>query len=362
MFIFADFFKGSFRKFDWALTFGIFIFALASLTLLASYDMTFFWKQFVWYIFAFLIIFFGSKINWRWLISQSWFRYGFYWLCIALLLITNLQSTVVRGTKSWIHIGGFQFEPVELTKIALILILAGFFSKRYISAWHGRNIFVSLLYAFIPAGLVALHPDFGAALVIFCVWAGFLLVSGINFKRLLIGLISVLTLVLLLWMFFLKPYQKDRVTGFISQDKDPLGVNYNVIQAQIAIGSAGFFGKGFGGGTQTQFRFLPEVQSDFIFAAFIEEWGFIGGIILILTFLFIIFRIIMVGLNARSNDFKFISLGTVLVFGIHFFINVGSNLGLVPVAGMTFPFLSYGGSSLLTSAILISIIQNIKQN
>ncbi|MDP3725062.1 MAG: FtsW/RodA/SpoVE family cell cycle protein, partial [Nanoarchaeota archaeon] len=142
-------------------------------------------------------------------------------------------------------------------------------------------------------------------------------------------------------------------------DRDPLGASYNVIQAKIAVGSAGFWGKGFGLGTQTHLRFLPEAGTDFLFSAYIEEWGIFGGIVLLLTFGFVVFRITGIGLRSRNNYYRFISLGAALLLLIHFFVNAGSNLGLTPVTGIPFPFLSYGGSHLLTLGILTSIIQRV---
>lgn len=314
----------------------------------------------IWLALAIVIIVFGSRLDWRWLINQNWFRYGLYCFSVFILIVSNLQSRTIRGTKSWLTIGSFQFEPAELAKIALIIVLAGFFSKRYLEAWQSKNILKSLIFALIPVGLVAIHPDLGSAIVIASIWVGFLFMSGVHYKRLAIGFILAILIFSMLWIFYLKPYQKDRLTGFLFQEKDPLGINYNVIQAKIAIGSAGFFGKGFGAGTQTQLHFLPETQTDFIFSAFVEEWGIFGGLIIILTFLFLLYRIVLVGLTVRSNDAKFLSLGAGLMFLVHFSINLGSNLGLLPVAGIPFPFLSYGGSSLLTDAILISIIEHIK--
>ncbi len=356
---FLNIFKIKFRNFDWLLMACLVFFAAASLVSLASLNTSFFHRQLIWYFISFLIIIFGSFIDWRWLLAEGWFRHGFYWICVGLLVFSNLQSGTVRGTKSWIHLGAIQFEPAELMKLALVFLLAGFFSRRYISAWQNKNIFISLLYALIPTFLVAIHPDFGSALVIMSVWIGFLFLSGVNYKKLFIGGIIALTVAVLLWSFFLKPYQKNRVSAFLFPSVDPLGINYNVIQSKIAIGSAGFFGKGFKMGTQTQLGFLPEAKSDFLFAAFVEEWGVFGGLLILLTFFIILLRITRAGLRARNNELKFISLGTGLIFLVHFFINIGSNLGLLPVAGITFPFLSYGGSSLLTSSILISTIEHI---
>ncbi|MEK7542882.1 MAG: FtsW/RodA/SpoVE family cell cycle protein [Patescibacteria group bacterium] len=348
------------RYFDWVLIGGLALLAAASLLSLASSDSELFSRQLIWYVIAFAVIISGSFIDWRWLGSQVWFRYGLYGFSLLLLIISHLQSETIRGTKSWISIGGMQFEPAELAKLSIILILAHFFSRRHVDAWQSKNIFISLAYLIAPAALIITNPDFGAAFILGCLWFGFLLVSGINTKRFLIGAFLVAIMAVVMWASFLKPYQKERITGFIFPQADPLGSNYNVIQSKIAIGSAGLFGKGFGNGTQTRLKFLPEAQTDFLFAAFVEEWGILGGLVVILTFLLVVYRIVNIGIGARDNYFKLISFGGALYLLIHFFVNVGSNLGLVPVAGVTFPFLSYGGSNLLTTGIIISIIEHTR--
>ena len=349
-----------FRKVDWALYGGIFFLGLLSLLTLSSIDIGLFWKQLIWFITAIAIFFLGSKIDWRWVGLQKWFSYGLYAFCLSLLVFSNFQHGTIRGVKSWIVIGDFQFEPVELTKLALIFVLAHFFSKRHLAAWQGKNILFSFLLTAIPAGLVAYHPDLGSAVVLFSIWIAFLLMSGINTRRFLWGILIFAFGVLLLWTFALKPYQKDRITAFLFPQRDPLGVNYNVIQSKIAIGSAGFFGKGFKGGTQTQLNFLPESETDFIFAAFVEEWGLLGGVSVIVAYFIIIWRFASIGLRVGDNYSKFLTLGAATVFLVHLFINVGSNLGLVPVTGISLPFFSYGGSNLLTISILVSIIQSKK--
>lgn len=348
------------KQLDWGIFFSISILAAGSLLSLASTNTAFFRRQIFWYIAVFFIIFFGRKINWQWLGGQGWFRHGLYWGGIGLLILSHLQSATIRGTKSWLVIGGFQFEPVEIVKIGLLFILAHFFSRRHISASQTKNILLSFFYTAIPAGLVITHPDFGSALIVVGIWIGFLFVSGIQKKRLLIGIVVAILLFVVLWTSFLKPYQKDRLTAFIFPEKDPFGINYNVIQSKIAIGSAGFFGKGFGLGTQSHLNFLPEAHTDFIFAAFVEEWGLLGGMCVIGAFFFLLYRLLQIGLRVGDNYSKFVILGTIIIFTLQFFINVGSGLGLMPVTGITFPFFSYGGSSLLTAGILISIIEHIK--
>ena len=350
----------SLKNFDWLIFSLILILAVFSLTTLFSIDSFYFYRQLIWFGIGIVVILLGSQLNWQWFFTQNWFRYGFYWVAIALLIIPFLQPGRIRGTKSWIVMGNLQFEPSELAKIALIFVLAGLFSRRYLAAWRGKNIFTSFLYMLVPFGIVALQPDLGSALVLAGIWVSFLLLSGINKKRFFIGILILLLLSALMWAYFLKPYQKDRITTFVFPESDPLGASYNVIQSKITIGSAGFWGKGFKSGTQVQLGFLPEAHTDFIFAAFVEEWGIFGGIILLLTYVLLIVRITIIGLKTRRNDLKFLVLGTGLIFLIHFFINIGSNLGIVPVIGISLPFLSYGGSNLLTSSILVSIIERIK--
>ncbi len=345
---------------DWALMGALFFLAAVSLVALASYDQDFFHKQLVWYAIGFVVIFAGAFIDWGWLVRWPIFQYGIYWLAVAFLVASNLQSHVIRGAKSWLVVGGFQFEPAELAKFALIILLAGFFTRRHLAAWRTKYLFISGFYVGLPALLIAIHPDLGSTIIILSIWVGFVLMSGINKKRFFIGLLVALLLFALLWFSFLKPYQKDRLTAFLSPNRDPLGINYNVIQAKIAIGSAGLLGKGFGEGTQTHLHFLPEAQTDFIFAAFTEEWGLLGAFLLILTYIVLFYRLMDIGLRAGSNEEKFLILGAFLIIFVQFLINIGSNLGLVPVTGITLPFVSYGGSSLLTVAVLVSIIQHIK--
>ncbi len=352
--------KLGFAHFDWALLGGMVFIACASLVTLGSAGGVFFWRQFVFYVVAFFIIILGSQWNWRLLWTNGWFRYGFYSFSVALVAVTYVLPRTIRGTKSWITFAGFQFEPVELVKLALIFVFAYFFSKRHLVAWQWKTAFASLLLTAFPALLILKHPDFGGAFTVMVIWATFFLMGGIHTKRFFIGVVVAMLACVALWSLVLKPYQKDRITGFLSPEKDPLGINYNVIQSKIAIGSAGFFGKGFGGGTQVLLGFLPEAQTDFLFSAFVEEWGVLGGILLLLTFFGVVYRIIIIGSRARDNYARLFSLGTSVFLLVHFAVNVGSTLGMVPVAGVTFPFFSYGGSNLLTTAVLLGIIEHIK--
>lgn len=349
-----------FKKFDWILFGGIFLLALASLVSLYSIDEGLFSRQLLWFGGAFLVILAGAFIPWSYLGTKPWFRHSLYWISIAFLFLTLFQAEVIRGTRRWLVFGGVHFEPSELAKVALIIFLAGYFSRLYIAAWQGKNILTSFIYFLLPATLIFLQPDFSSVLVLMGIWFLFLLAGGINKKRMAAGIILAALVFTGAWSFMLQDYQKDRVTTFMFPERDPLGSGYNVIQSKIAIGSAGFWGKGFEGGTQAKLKFLPEAYSDFLFAAFVEERGIFGGLLLVLTFLLIAYRLTRIGLLAKNNFSKFVVLGSGCLIAFHFFINVGSNLGLIPPTGITFPFFSYGGSSILTISVLISIIEHIK--
>ena len=338
---------------------ALLVIAAASLVTLASIAPDFFLRQLLWCGFAVLIIGIAVLVDWRWLGGERWFRFGLYGFALFLLIATHLQGTVIRGTTSWLVVGGFQFEPAELMKLALIVLLAHFFARRHLEAWRGRNILFSLVAVGAPVTLIMLHPDLGSALIVLIVWLGIFLSSGIHVRRFLAGLLLAVVALVLLWSFALAPYQKARITSFLFPERDPLGTSYSVIQSKIAVGSAGWFGKGFGGSTQALLGFLPEAHNDFIFAAFVEEWGAVGAFVLIAAYLAFLARVVAIGMRASDNYSRFLSIGAATLFLAQFFVNTGSNVGLLPVTGLTFPFFSYGGSSLLTSALLVGIIQHI---
>lgn len=351
----------SFYKYlDWRLILSAAVIAVAGLLSLWSSAPDFFYRQLLWLVLGFILVLNAPLLRWRTLITNAWFRYGLYIFSAGLLLLTHFQSATIRGTKAWLVIGDFQFEPAELAKLAIILVLADFFARRHLSAWQGKNLLVSMLILGIPLGLVFFHPDFGSAFILGFIWLVFLLIGGIHARRFILGALMAVLVFTGLWLGVLKDYQKDRVSAFLFPEKDPLGINYNVIQSKIAIGSAGFWGKGFGAGTQVQQGYLPESQTDFLFAAFVEEWGLAGGLLIFGAWLFMLYRIMRIGLKLRDNFGKLVCVGASAYFMAHFLVNVGSNLGLVPVAGVTFPFLSYGGSSVLTTCLILSIIENIQ--
>lgn len=347
------------KNLDWKLNLAVLFLIIAGFTSLASTAPAFFHKQLLWAGFGLVCLLLIIGFDWRPFINYRGVIFGLYFLLIFLLAITYFWAPTIRGIKGWLSLGVFQFQVSEISKLVLIILFANFFSRKHIGIARTSVLFISFIYFFIPAALIALQPDFGSTLVLFYLWFGFLLVSGIRWRHLIIALIIFSVVGAILWQSVLMDYQKERILGLFFPGRDPLGINYSVIQSKIAIGSAGFFGKGFGQGTQSQLGFLPEAQTDFVFAAFIEEWGLLAGFLLVAAFVFLILRIIKIGLVADNNFSRFVCLGTVILFSAQFVLNVGSNLGLTPVIGVTFPFLSYGGSSLLTNLMLVGIIQAI---
>lgn len=347
------------KRHDWYLNISILVLAIASLLIIYSVSAELFWQQLIWFAIGFILIFFVSLVDFRPLVNYRWFIGGVYIFAILLLVATFFLAPTIRQARSWLVLGPIQFQTSEFVKLALIIIFASFFTRSHVGIARLSVVLKSFIYFLIPALLILAQPDLGTVLILFGIWAGFLLVSGLPWKYVLVGFLILAVVGAFGWFYFLQDYQKERIIGLFDTSYDPLGVNYSVIQSKIAIGSAGFWGKGFGQGTQVQLGFLPEAATDFIYAAFIEEWGLLGGIFILAIFTFMLIRIMKIGINAENNFSRFVCLGVVIMFLIQFFINVGSTIGILPVVGVTFPFFSYGGSSILINSILIGIVQGI---
>jgi rod shape determining protein RodA len=347
------------KKIDWQMIISVFVLIGAGLLSLLSSKPDLFYKQIVWVVIGGAFGLFFTMVDLRSFFSHKSVIRWLFLTIVFVLIGTFIFAPSIKGNRSWIVFGSFQFQPSEFAKIVLIITLSYFFSRAHVKIAYWKTIVSSFLISAILGFLVAILPDMGSALVLFAIWFGFVLVSGIPLKRFVIlGLVFILGF-FLLWTLVLKPYQKERIIGIFFPEKDPTGVNYQVIQSKIAIGSGGFFGKGFGQGTQVQLGFLPEAQTDFIFAAIVEEGGLFVSLILLGAFGFLITRILKVGSLIDGNFNKFFCLGTSILFLSQFILNVGSNIGLLPVVGVTLPFVSYGGSSIFTNLVLIGIIQSI---
>lgn len=323
-------------------------------------ETSFFNHQLVWIGISFLFLFLFSSINLRFL-KRTDILVAFFLIFSVLLLFLFFFGHTVKGAQSWFSFGGFSFQPSDMMKLVVILMLAKYFSRRHIEIKNFKHILISGLYALIPFLLVFFQPDFGSAIVIFFIWFGMTLVSGISKKHLLFVAGSMIVAFVLLWNFSFEPYQKSRIINFVQPLSNIHGSGYNVYQSTIAIGSGQILGKGVGFGTQSRLSFLPEYETDFIFAAFSEEWGFIGVIILFILLGLIIWRILHLALLGDTNFEILFGIGLSIYFMIHFIINIGMNLGIMPVTGITLPFMSYGGSHLLTEFIGLGILMSMSK-
>jgi rod shape determining protein RodA len=271
---------------------------------------------------------------------------------LSFLFIIGHSS---KGAQSWFQFLGVAFQPIDFMKLVLIIVLAKYFSRRHIEIANIRHIIISGIYALIPFVLVILQPDLGSALVLFSIWLGMVLVSGISKKHffavIMIGLIAFL----FAWELIFKPYQKARIMNFIYPLQDIRGTGYNAYQSTIAVGSGGLIGKGLGYGTQSRLNFLPEYKTDFIFAAFAEEWGFIGTVILLLFYLLILYKLANYALVADSTFESLFTYGVLIWLLTHVVVNIGMNIGIMPVTGIPLPLMSYGGSHILTECIALGM-------
>ena len=323
-------------------------------------DNHFFVRQIIWISVSVGVFFAFSFVDFRFLRRTS-VLVGLFLVSCAMLGALFLLGHVSKGAKSWFNVGGVAFEPADPIKIVLILILAKYFSRRHIEIANIKHIIVSGVYAFIIFALILIQPDFGSAIIIFCIWFGMVLVSGISRKHLLlvfmIGAVSFFGL----WHFGFKEFQKERIRNFLNPVANISGTGYNAYQSTITVGSGQFLGKGIGYGTQSRLKFLPEYQTDFMFAAFAEEWGFVGVLIAFFLFGIVIWRILYNATRGETNFEILFGAGLAIFFMSHFFINIGMNIGLLPVTGITVPFMSYGGSHLLTEFGGLGILMGMRR-
>lgn len=337
------------------------ILLLASLLLLSAVSLHVFYLQIAWAVLGSGLVVIFLYVDWRSVFNSRWIVWGTYIFSLFLLALVYLKGPLIRNTHSWFVIGPFNFQPVELMKVALIFLYAHYFSRRHLSVARWRNIAATFLLFILPAAIAVRLPDLGSALVFFGIWFGFLLLSGLPLRRIIVAALVFIVAAGFVWLYVLKPYHRARIVGFLYPQQNVLGINYSTTQAKIAIGSAGFFGKGYGQGTQTQLGFLSEPTEDFILAGIVEEWGILGGLIVMAAFFALIFQILKIGSLADENFEKFICLGVAMMFGVQFLLNAGSTTGLTPVVGVTFPFVSYGGSSMLADFFLLAIVNSIRK-
>ena len=348
---------------DWYLFVPAMLVSLAGLVTMNSFsgENYFFLRQSIWLLISVILFFAATLIDWRFLRRTKVLMFLFA-ATVSILGALLIIGEVTRGAQSWLQIGAFTFQPSDPAKFVIILMLSKYFSRRHIEIKNLRHILVSGTYTFIIFILVFLQPDFGSAVVILSIWLGMVLVSGISKKHLAFVAILGIVTSLALWMFVFAPYQKARIVSFVHPLADVRGAGYNAYQSTVAVGSGGLFGKGIGQGSQSKLRYLPEYETDFIFAAFTEEWGVVGTIILLALCLILLTRIVDNAWLAPTNFETFFGLGVAILFTVHIVIHAGMNMGVMPVTGITFPFMSYGGSHLVTEWLALGILSSTKRH
>lgn len=351
-----------FQKFDWSIFVPVIMLifvgmmAILSTTWKEGRAMEFVDKQIIGALMGIALIFLLSTLNYQ--IFGSW-AYLIYFLTNTALLFVLFFGTEIRGTRGWFDLGFFQLQPSEFAKVSLLIILAKYFSSISGKPSRFQYLVVSGVLTLIPTMLVLLQPDLGTALILIFLWLAMLLVSGIKKEYVLTLILAGVVLFWGAWSFAFAPYQKERILTFINPERDPLGSGYHMIQSKIAIGSGGIFGRGLGHGPQSQLKFLPDEHTDFIFAVVAEELGFLGAALLLALLGFLLFRILKIARGLRDEFGLVFSLGAIFLFLIQIFINIGMNLGILPVTGVPLPLVSYGGSALLVTLIILGILENM---
>ncbi|HYF29082.1 MAG TPA: rod shape-determining protein RodA [Candidatus Paceibacterota bacterium] len=318
-------------------------------------------RQLIWIAGATLVFLVCSALDMRF-IRRTGVLVSAYVVVLGLLALLLVATHAVQGAKSWFDLGAFSFQPSDPAKIVFVALLAKYFSRRHMEIGNFRHVLVSALYAGIPILLILVQPDLGTAAILGVVWFGMILVSGISKKHLALILAAGVIGAGMLWAFALEEYQRERIVSFLNPAADIRGSGYNAYQATIAVGSGELMGKGIGYGTQSKLRFLPEYETDFIFAAFAEEWGFIGITLVLILYALLLLRLVAIAQRAATNFDAFFTIGVTLVLFAHIFIHVGINLGLLPVTGTTIPFMSYGGSHLLMEFAGLGIVASLARH
>jgi len=351
------------KNFDWILFSAVILLSALGLAEIYSIalgqgtlDLLNFQKQIGFIFLGVVLLFLFSFLDYHFLRNSS---YYIYIIGILVLISVLIFGQSIRGTKGWFYIFGLGIQPVEFIKIILILFLARFFSSVALRSRPIKQLILSGFFSFILIFLVLLQPDFGSALLLSSIWLVTILLVGFDKKYFIVIAVLLLIIMAGAWSFGFKDYQKQRIITFINPSFDSLDKGYNATQATIAVGSGGLVGRGLGFGSQSQLKFLPEAQNDFIFAVISEELGFVGSVLTIFLFCVIFFKCLL-SIKKTKNDFGvfFILIAMGLIF-IEMFINIGMNTGIMPIVGISLPFVSYGGSALLSSYILIGIIQSI---
>lgn len=312
-------------------------------------------RQVAWMLVSLLALFLVINIDFRRILDWA---YLYYVIIVLILIVLLVFGGAKMGAKRWLNIGWMTFQPSEFAKLALIVALAFYLGNNRYSIRSAKILLISFLMTGILFILIFKEPDLGSAIILLPILFAMLLAAEVPLKSIL-GSIFIGVVASPLFWNFLKDYQKRRLLVFLNPNMDPLGAGYTVIQSKIAIGSGGLFGKGWMSGTQNQLNFLPERHTDFIFSVVGEEWGFAGSLLVILLFCLLITRILSIA--ERTNDFygKLLVVGVAAMLSFQVIVNIAMTAGLMPVVGLPLPFISYGGSSLITMWLSIAVVINI---
>jgi len=342
----------------WLIPIISFILACVSLITLKSIAPDLVMRQFGFFILGFIIFYGLNLVRFEKLQQYAFFSYGLFNLVLVLLLIIG-QST--RSTVRWINLfSGFKLQPSTFAVLIISMFLTLIFKKIKFKQWRGLFKLIAIIA--LPSLLIFLQPDFGSSLVIMASLSMVFLLIPIKFKQLATIFLAGLLILAIAWVAVLKPYQKNRVTSFLSAaDQQDASATYNARQALIAVGSGGVFGRGLGFGVQSHLKFLPERQTDFVFASLAEEWGFVGSFILVSLYFVLIITLLIYAFNIPDVTHKLYLLALIANLFIQVVVNVGMNLGLLPITGITLPLVSYGGSSVIAFMTALGLAFNIIQ-
>ncbi|WP_291321118.1 rod shape-determining protein RodA [Desulfonatronospira sp.] len=314
----------------------------------------FYSRQLVWGCAGLLAMLLFMIIDYRHFRFLSWY---IYIVSLVLLACVFFWGVSIYGAQRWLSLGFVSFQPSELVKVGVIILTAHVLSNNE-HPLKLKDLIKVLIIAIIPVVIVARQPDLGSALVILFILGGIIVYQGIDRKIVKILLVLLPMLAPLFW-FLLQDYQKTRLLSFINPAQDPLGSGYHVIQSQIAVGSGGFWGKGFMEGTQSQLRFLPEKHTDFAFSVFGEEWGFLGALVLLIIFCAFLYQVLSASQEAKDRFGSLLCVGVFFYFFLQIMVNMGMVLGLLPVVGIPLPFISYGGTSAMVNFIMVGLVINV---
>ena len=354
----------TFRDFDWTLL-GM-VLLLCALSVMQVHSATlhtrfagFVLRQLMWIAVGLAGMFVLSKIDYHRLLDWSQWA---YWVFLLALVVVKVAGRKVLGARRWIALGPFQFQPSEWVKLVLVLVVARYFANIGGRNLTWREIFKAFAMVGVPMVLVLVQPDLGTTLTYAPILIAGLFLGGISLRQSSILLLAAVILVGGAWSSgkVLKPYQKARLTSFINPDNDPKGSGYQIRQSLIAVGSGGLWGKGSEKGTQTQGYFLPIPYTDFIFAAFSEEHGFVGAVFVLLLYFLILMRLIQNAQTAADLPGSLIIMGLVAVLTFQIAVNVGMVIGFMPVTGIPLPLMSYGGSSVLFTFLALGVAMNVR--